>query len=119
MNDLARWLLDQIDEDENEARRAIERTTTSRRMIRGEMVAVKIEPPRWRTAAWPPERVLAECEAKRRIVDLHRPEEFADAPGEFCCGHCQRTAGIYPCQTVRLLFLPYVDRPGYREAWAP
>lgn len=66
-----------------------------------------------------PARVLAECEAKRRIVNLHRPETFEDAPAEAFCTHDQRTSGLWPCPTMRLLALPYADHPDYREEWRP
>lgn len=56
---------------------------------------------------WEPARVLVEVEAKRRIIDLHAHflgrmavDELAD-------------------MTLRLLALPYANRPGYREEWAP
>jgi hypothetical protein len=70
-------------------------------------------------ARWDPPRVLAEVQAKRAILDLHRPEEFHDTPGGFFCRHDQGTAGIWPCQTVRLLCLPYADHPDYQQEWRP
>lgn len=64
-----------------------------------------------------PDRVLADCEARRRIIERHRPEEFADAPGEFFCSRCQRTAEVWPCPDLLDLALPYADHPDYQEAW--
>ena len=61
--------------------------------------------------------VKADCEAKRRIVELHRPEAFADDPALTFCAHCQRTAGEYPCQTVRILATIWADHLDYREEW--
>jgi Family of unknown function (DUF6221) len=59
-----------------------------------------------------PARVLAEVEAKRRILGWHS----GDRDGRCLC--CQiETAGT--CQTVRLLALPYADRPDFREEWRP
>lgn len=62
-----------------------------------------------------PARVLAECEAKRRIVARH------DAH----LGH-EPTPHIVPrlkwregCDTLRLLALPYADHPDFREEWRP
>lgn len=43
-----------------------------------------------------PARVLAEVEAKRRMVDEH---------------------GNGTCRTLRLLALPYADHPDYRPEW--
>jgi hypothetical protein len=66
----------------------------------------------WETAGWlPPSRVLAEVEAKRRIVeeaDRYSPElEYGDN-GEWAFE-----------VTLRLLALPYADHPDYDEAWRP
>jgi hypothetical protein len=84
-----------------------------------------------------PARVLAECAAKRRIVELHRHEAKGPGPvlhdgardlneGVFGCVICSCvdddpgwhfTGGW--CQTVRLLALPYAGRDGYDERWRP
>lgn len=57
-----------------------------------------------------PARVLADVEAKRRIVDLH-PNML---------GWCQGCASeAYPCRTLTLLALPYADHPDYRQEWKP
>lgn len=60
-----------------------------------------------------PSRVLAECEAKRAIVELHAPE-----PGQHpdFCGHDLRQL---PCSTLRILALPYADHPDFDPAWRP
>lgn len=59
-----------------------------------------------------PARVLADVEAKRRIVDVH--VERAE---------CERCAWfddeLYPCETLKLLALPYANRTGYDESWRP
>ena len=59
-----------------------------------------------------PARVLAECEAKRQIVELHSAEPgFPDF-----CGHDLREL---PCSTLRLLALPYADHQDYMPEWKP
>ncbi|WP_329013175.1 DUF6221 family protein [Micromonospora rifamycinica] len=58
-----------------------------------------------------PARVLAEVDAKRRILDEHDPYGTGHDP-------CRRNPGRY-CLTARLLALPYADRPGYRDEWRP
>lgn len=65
-------------------------------------------------AMWDPARVLAECEVKRRIVELHKIE----ATGVECleCGPTQRRGA---CQTILLLAGFYRERAGYREEWRP
>ena len=69
-------------------------------------------------------RVLAEVEAKRRIVDAHPNVNDGD------CETCVRPQWGYPthggslpmpwpCPTLRLLVLPYADHPDYRQEWRP
>lgn len=60
-----------------------------------------------------PARVLAECKAKRRIVELHQAE---DGQHPDFCGHDLREL---PCPTLCLLALPYADHPDYRDEWRP
>lgn len=72
-------------------------------------------------------RVLAECEAKRRIVGLHRPggEHEPDS-----CTLCQWDidceaprashqpgSGAFPCDTLRALASVYADHPELDPAW--
>jgi hypothetical protein len=80
-----------------------------------------------------PARVLAECEAKRRIVELHRigdPDEWD--PDLWACRLCQwdedcdspkhdyqHGAGRFPCDTLRHLAAVYADHPDYRDDWRP
>lgn len=57
-----------------------------------------------------PRRVLAECEAKRRIVEhqTQRPEkDFRPLPP------------AVDTPVLRLLALPYAGHPDYDEAWRP
>ncbi|MCX4543759.1 DUF6221 family protein [Streptomyces sp. NBC_01565] len=69
-----------------------------------------------------PARVLAEVDAKRRIVALH-----SDSTGH-SCSITDKTgyelnyadvAGDEACTTLRLLALPYADHPDYRQEWKP
>lgn len=67
------------------------------------------------------ERVLAECEAKRRIVELH--DSFYGVC-QACIGSPPRVGDVvkpalWPCTTLRLLALPFADHPDYREEWRP
>lgn len=72
-----------------------------------------------------PARVLAECVAKRRIVELHSRYECDTAgyPGHERCGEiavCDKCDDArFPCDTLRLLALPYADHPDWREEWRP
>lgn len=64
-----------------------------------------------------PERMLREIEAKRELVERHEramenrrshPDDLASA-GALLALH----------GAVKLLTLPYADRPGYRDEWRP
>lgn len=120
-DDLAAWLREQIAEDRRAASEAEadrdddwwwgpDSESASERHI----------------ARWDPDRVLAECDAKERILAAHRVEQFSPRPGVphtvgcFSCHIADATlyAGGY-CDTLRALALPYADRPGYREEWRP
>lgn len=63
---------------------------------------------------WDPARVLAECEAKRRIVEEHPP--FLRH-----CDTCHELDGpdVSPCLTLRVLAAVYSDHPDYDEARKP
>lgn len=64
------------------------------------------------------QRILIECETKRRLLALHQPERFTRPPVQYFCRHDQRIAGVWPCLTVRLLALPYFGHPDYQQEWA-
>lgn len=107
MTDLAEFLLARIVEDEALARNDM--PTGARRNGKATAVATA-------------RRVRTECEAKRRIVEHHsgRPT-FSNWPTscDGCSEDCLYCEGehAWPCQTLRLLALPYVDHPDYDEAW--
>jgi cytochrome c5 len=83
-------------------------------------------------------RVLAECEAKRRIVAIHKQVKFTDVSlgivDEDVCQVCHwvldspseedhddwtypNVQQDYPCATLKALALPYADHPDYQEDW--
>jgi hypothetical protein len=62
-----------------------------------------------------PARVLAECEAKRRIVDLHRAVPVAPGRRELTC--VEDGALTWPCPTLRFLAAPYADHSDYCVEW--
>lgn len=67
---------------------------------------------------WSPRRVLTEVEAKRRIVELHRRVY----PGRDICDTCGMFGESdvdWPCETLRLLALPFADHRDYRKEWRP
>lgn len=78
---------------------------------------------------WDPARVLAECEAKRCIVELHFTANGTSPDGPPCCNRCTEwddypyrvVAGDdpWPCVTLKLLALPYASHPDYDPLWRP
>jgi hypothetical protein len=67
-------------------------------------------------ALWDPARVLAEVDAKRRLLAEH------PCGDDGFCGDGIGLVGCkwaWPCPTVRLIALPDADQPGYRDEWRP
>ena len=123
MTDLAEFLLARITEDEAIADRAEELPGSHR----GHPAATAplwtvSEPPRGDVCATPG-RIRAEDDAKRRIVELHRPRN-SSRDRYFCCRECDvqygdsdsTTPNVW-CRTLKRLALPYADHPDYDEAW--
>lgn len=126
--DLAEFLLARIAEDEAVARAAITRTSDGEHArwvatedgdsvyldILGATVATGpygggIGDEAHHIGRWDPARVLAECEARRRIVLLTgAAEDGSDA-----------LLDQVRVVTLKLLALPYADHDGYREEWRP
>ncbi|MCX4801770.1 DUF6221 family protein [Streptomyces sp. NBC_01214] len=136
MDDLVQFLRDRLDEDEQAAQQAIacEFLTSGQWLARGpygdddrfgnmqsEQNEQIIEDGLlWGTVAHiarhDPARVLAEVDAKRRLLAIHR--RFVDEPGQACLG-CAGGIEWEACPVVRLLALPYADHPYFREEWRP
>ncbi|WP_353707620.1 DUF6221 family protein [Cellulosimicrobium sp. ES-005] len=93
---LTEFLLSRIAEDEARADDAWKAVDN------GAIVWDRIHPD-VRAALWPPARVLAECEAKRRIVESAR--------------RLGTRGGVTPEELLGNLALPYADHPDYDEAW--
>lgn len=114
MDDLVQWLRAQLDEDERIARACPGNGEWSAEDIAvyGPDLSVEV---RAHMAEHDPRRVLAEVDAKRRIIDLHK------GVNDYCaeCDLVRSNYPYHPCTTLRLLALPYADRPGYREEWRP
>jgi hypothetical protein len=148
--DLATWLLACAQADEDQARAAIsgqwdweDGWGEDGKTVTPHVGMIHEDVQRAHVVAWNPARVLAECDTKRRIIELHqadtRPETEIvtdDAGGasavrptgrtEYSCRTCDQPLEgnqmWWPregCATLRLQTLPFVDRDGYVEAWAP
>ncbi len=85
--DLVRFLFERIAEDEAAARGARAARVPS--------------------GLFGPARVLAECAAKRGIVEIQRTD-LVDDPEDWRAD-----------EILRLLALPYADHPAYRPEWRP
>jgi hypothetical protein len=118
---LAEFLLARIAEDEVGPRKWLERQRerTNALMAAGEPVPLNYRPAddiAVDTWVLVPRRVLAECAAKRRIVEhITNVERYADgSPG---------IGGIDPdslpavTHILRVLALPYADRVDYQPEW--
>lgn len=81
-------------------------------------------------ARWNPWRVLSGCVAKRLIVAAHRdvgpgldrladPDNALKAHVCSTCGQFDEYAISWPCYTLRVLALDWVDHPEYRQEWQP
>jgi hypothetical protein len=143
-DDLAKWLLEQVGEDERIAREAspgpwLSGTTADHlldttvygpsssswpdrieNVCNTEYSGEQAIANGVHIACWHPTRVLAECAAKRRIIERY----------QFVTGHgpavdhvraMDMTTGATGAlqDVLRWLALPYADRPGYREEWRP
>lgn len=149
MNDLVEFLLSCIAEDEQVAKAAITAPHGTGRWQGDRVVlddgwvaagladrhgAIAFEVDDWGDAQthvlhWDPWHVLAECDAKRKRVELHEGDH--ECPSEDSnCGWWQPGTPVWPigderetvapyCPTLRLEALPYADRTGYRQEWRP
>lgn len=77
-------------------------------------------------AYWDPARVLAECEAKRRIVEMWEdPADVRALPDSMVDGRDPDEIDIQTAvaetvdHIVRLLGAAFADHPDYRPEWAP
>lgn len=98
---LTEFLLARIAEDEEDPWRGAEIAGADRVVGPDEHAALRADESAWEA------RVLAECEAKRRIIEHHNPCDdwwFGDPS---------------TCPELQALALPYADHPDYDEAWRP
>jgi hypothetical protein len=112
---LTEFLLARIAEDEAAARGADGPTEWMSDHLRSSLdVPVYGDHP-WRA------RMLAECEAKRRIVDLHQGEHecVGEKYGRLDCVYVAPGFMHELDPTLRILALPYADHPEYSESWRP
>jgi hypothetical protein len=117
MNELVAWLGEQLDEDERLARAAGEGWYGY-----DPTQQIAFVPPEdaLHIATHSPARVLREIDAKRRTIELCVPPLVdVTGPGEPERSFVPGEGQPWGLDVLKLLVLPYVDRPGYREEWRP
>jgi hypothetical protein len=131
VSDLITWLRAQLDEDEQVASaaspgpwrsnaehdeiHAVDGITVAEGFaLSGRQLRATVD----HIVRWDPARALAEVDAKRRILDL-LAETLNGASEYFTVESCDEVDAILAERTMRLLALPYAERPGYREEWRP
>lgn len=135
---LVEFLLARISEDEARARAAIEDDSGSDEGFSGQYAAL-IKPPsgvgmaqggfgeaaaRMIATYAVPARVLAECEAKRRIVGRHdggwrKSHRIPITGREWISDRGCRCGEHWPCPELSALAAVYADHPAYDERWRP
>lgn len=154
VNETVAWYRAQIDEDERVARAAgsdrwvavdlaFIDDSNGRQVIGDENIAAGV---RAHIVRHDPDRELREVEAKRRVLDRHRPVEIwtghdhipAGQPGsrqllwlecawcikdtsdgEGAAYDCRHSNRRWPCPDVLDVMSVFAGRPGYREGWRP
>lgn len=121
MDDLARWLGEQLSIDAAKAREtadeygAVWTVDDAMESVRGDTGAdVLDEPgaPRAYIAEWDPARVLREIDADRVLLVQYERLKYEVMPDDM--------TGVFALEAVlRAKAAVYADRPGYREEWAP
>jgi hypothetical protein len=117
--DLVQWLRTQLDEDERTARATLwdgsgnklswELMASATIDVGGDEFYVGDRTIANQMMAWDPARVLREIDAKRGVITrlqhlLHDDNPFVAEQAD---------------ASLRLLALPYADRPGYNDHWRP
>jgi hypothetical protein len=124
MNTLREFLLARIVEEETLAQRAIDAHGTGHRWGEANLA----DGPQF--MQWNPWRVLSGCVAKRLIIAAHRdvgpgldrraePDRALKAHACSTCGQYDEYAIDWPCYTLRVLALDWVEHPDYRNEWRP
>ncbi len=112
MNDLVRFLRGRLAEDEAVARAAATDTDHRGDWWDSSTLMATMQLPRAdadHIAAHGPVRVLADVQAKRRLIE---ESIDADQAGEYWNSESREWA-------LRLLALPYAGHPDYRDVWRP
>lgn len=118
MDDLAAWLDEILRADQAEAERRLGR-------LEDDPTAWDPDYPSGLIGEGPIQFALTRIAADRQILALHSAvhehiEFIHGASGDDWCDTCGSVDDrpiAWPCDTLKLLALPYADRPGYRDEW--
>lgn len=134
MDDLIAFLRARLDDDERIARAATDGPWTIRSLgrhdlstvVKGVELLAQIDGSRAASnsvhmAVHDPARVLAEVDAKRRILDAYEEVAAKFTESWSAVVAYDRLAGAMNSlrRTIELLALPYADHPDYQDAWRP
>lgn len=134
MDDLITWLRAQLDDDERVAHECLQAPA--------DRLGVQLGTYRWEAredgvwcrnylvaprvsdedgahiARWDPARVLAEVEAKRRIIERYEDCLARQEDPDYSSIAAHGQAAEYEDWVIPALAQPYAGRPGWREEWA-
>lgn len=118
MADLASFLLLRIANDESAAQELLSAESPKKYRHTG-----------WAAEAWSnpeyleegislsPERLLADCNSKRRLIELHGKGHECTTAESHGGGWFGAVDGCPDCPTLRLLALPYASHPDFDDTW--
>jgi hypothetical protein len=110
---LVEFLLARIAEDQRRARDLVSVSFTPRWLTDGNGKVIEKPAPEINLK----ERLLAECEAKRRIMEAARHAEVEGGGAAIVMFDGYPRDGIV--RVLAALALPYADHPDFREEWRP
>lgn len=115
---LTEFLLQRIADDEAAARHVADLCQDSHfaSIVRDHAELAAGDCPSW-ISDYDPARVLAECEAKRRIVEFYGDREVSVALSN------EASAEVYAAESIeramQFLAAVYADHPDFRDEWRP
>jgi hypothetical protein len=126
MDTLREFLLERIQEEETMAQSAID----AHHMHHDWAAFASVDTEAAHVARWNPWRVLTTCVGRRLLIAAHRDagagvDRRADVDRmvkeHVCatCGQYDEYAIEWPCYTLKVLALDWVDHPAYRQEWRP
>lgn len=122
MSDLPEFLLARIAEDEHDAyhaQGALLGVVTEWHEVEGLRDRGLTRSDARHAHRWSPARVLAECEAKRRIVEQEIRRDVGPVSHYISADVHEAIRARLATPNLRALALPYAEHPDYREEWRP